>query len=323
MKKVAIVCGGYSSEKDISLKSGQTIYQHLDKDLFEPYIVFITRSEWSVIIDSKHIPINKADFSFSEGGTQTFFDFAYITIHGTPGEDGKLQGYFDIIQLPYSNSGVMASSLTFNKWACNQFLKSFKIPIAENFHIKKGEKIYTEKIISKTGLPCFVKPNDGGSSFGISLVKEENNLASAIAAAFKEGEEVIVESKLTGRELTCGVYQDLKEIIALPVTEIIAHGDFFDYQAKYEGSSDEVTPAKIDDDIRLKVQEVTQYIYRLFQLKGFARVDYILVNDTPAVIEVNSVPGMSPASIIPQQVKADQKELKTVLTSVITSCLDN
>lgn len=322
MKKIAIICGGYSSEKEISLKSGQTIYNHLDRSLFEPYLVFFTRDEWLVLLEDQKYPLDRKDFSFSMEGQSIRFDLAYITIHGTPGEDGKLQGYFDMIRMPYANSGVLASSLSFNKWACNQFLKSFGVPIAESFHLKKGEKINPDEILNKTGLPCFVKPNDGGSSFGITKVKEAEHLANAITTAFQEGEEVIIESQLVGRELTCGVYKDGKSTIALPVTEIIAHGEFFDYHAKYEGSSDEITPADVASDIVQKIHETSTLIYRLLQLKGFARIDFILVEQTPHVIEVNTTPGMSPASIIPQQVKADHKDLKDVLTSVINTCME-
>lgn len=321
MRKVAIICGGYSSESEISKKSALTLYNHLDKNAFDPYIVEMDRLNWQVKHDNQFFPIDKNDFSFEKNGQKEKFDFVYITIHGTPGEDGKLQGYFDMLKVPYVNSGVMASSLTFNKWACNQFLKSFGIPIAESYHLKLTEKYTVDGIVEKVGLPCFVKPNDGGSSYGITKVKKQEEIERAIQLAFQEGEEVIIEAFLDGPEITCGVYRDKENINALPVTQIVTHNEFFDYKAKYEGLSEEITPAPIEEDLKNRIQLLSKKIYEITQVKCFVRIDYIVVNNTPHVIEVNTTPGMSPASIIPQQVKADGKDLKDVLTQIILTTI--
>lgn len=306
MKKIAVIEGGYSSEKAVSVKSAQTIFDNLDRTKFEPIKVLIDENEWTAYDDLGRYPINKNDFSFTKNGVKFNFDYAYIVIHGTPGEDGKLQGYFDMIGIPYNTSSAAITSLTFQKFHCNQFLKNFGFNVAEAVLIKFGDQPNIDQIIEKVALPCFVKPTDGGSSFGVTKVKAKNNLQLAIKTAFEHGSEVIVEAFLKGRELTNGVYRDSEGIKVLPVTEIISENEFFDYDAKYNGKSDEVTPADISNELTKKIKNLTRSIYSTLGMKGIARVDYIVDdNNTAFVIEINSVPGMSKESIVPQMMEVE------------------
>lgn len=316
-KKVAIICGGYSSESVVSFQSGETIYKHIDQGKYEPYIVQIIRESWSVLIGKEQFPIDKNSFTFTHNGVLHNFDVAFITIHGTPGEDGKLQGYFDTLPLPYINSGVLASALTFNKWACNAFLRSFGFKTAVNIYLYKDQNITTKEVVQKVGIPCFIKPNDSGSSFGITKVNDADQVQNAIHQAFTEGEDVIIESFLDGTEVTCGAYSDGEQIHALLPTEIVAHGDFFDFEAKYEGTSDEITPARITDAQKQKVQSLTKKIFKLLGLKGITRIDYILIDNEYYLIEVNTTPGMSAASIVPQQMEAMGSSKKELFDAVL------
>ena len=314
MKKIAVIEGGYSSEKAVSVKSAQTVFDNLDRTKFEPIRVLIDENEWTAYDDLGRYPINKNDFSFTKNGVKFNFDYAYIVIHGTPGEDGKLQGYFDMIGIPYNTSSAAITSLTFQKFHCNQFLKNFGVNVAEAVLIKAGDQPNIDQIIEKVALPCFVKPTDGGSSFGVTKVKAKNNLQLAIKTAFEHGSEVIVEAFLKGRELTNGVYRDSEGVKVLPVTEIISENEFFDYDAKYNGKSDEVTPANISDELTTKIKNLTHSIYSTLGMKGIARIDYIVdSNEIPFVIEINSVPGMSKESIVPQMINKDKLELKRLL----------
>lgn len=317
-KKVAVVYGGYSSESKISQKSGGVIYEHLDRNLYEPYLVEITENSWHVHINGGVSPIDKNKFTFIEKDEARGFDLAFITIHGTPGEDGKLQAYFDLVGLPYINSTCLAAALSFNKWACNSFLRAFGIATAKAILIRNGETPNPIEIADELGFPCFVKPNDGGSSFGVSKVKNLMEMPGAIAAAFEEGSEVVIESAITGREITCGVFFNGTTVVALPPTEIISENEFFDYQAKYEGKSKEITPAEIPAEWTKTIQNTTKDIYRRLGLRGMARVDYIVTPEgIPNLIEVNTNPGMSAASIVPQQIKAAGLDLTKTLTEVI------
>ena len=242
-KNIAIVAGGDSSEIVISLKSADGIYSFIDKDKYNLYIAIVKRDEWAVILPSgEHTPIDKNDFSFKENGVTRHFDFAYITIHGTPGEDGRLQGYFDMIGMPYSSCGMLVSALTFNKYVCNHYLKDFGVKIAASIHLFKGETITDEEVVTRLGLPIFVKPNDGGSSFGVTKVKEVSAIQPAIAKAFGEGREVILESFIDGTEVTCGCYKVEGKEVVFPLTEVVTDNEFFDFDAKYNGQVDEITP---------------------------------------------------------------------------------
>lgn len=321
-RKVAVVYGGYSSEANISQKSAGTIYESLDRSLFIPYLVEITRTSWHVHHEGGVFPIDKNKFTFFKDDEVVAFDAAYIIIHGTPGEDGKLQAYFDMVGLPYANSNAFGAALTFNKWACNSFLRAFGINTAKAILIRKGETPNPIEIADELGFPCFVKPNDGGSSYGVTKVKTLMEMPDAIAHAFEEGDEVVIESFLAGREVTCGLYHDGKTLHALPITELIPEGEYFDYDAKYEGKSQEITPAEIPNEWVKNIQDTSKSIYRRLGLKGIARVDYI-VNDegTIYLIEVNTNPGFTTASIVPQQIRANGQEVSKVLTEVIDSVL--
>lgn len=319
-KKIAIVFGGYSSEYKISEKSARVIFEHVDRELFEPYMVEITRKSWHVNLKGGGVsPIDKNKFTFLNEEVEIGFDGVFITIHGTPGEDGKLQSYFDMIGLKYINSGVFGSALTFNKWACNSFLRAFGVATAKAILIRKGEAPNPIEIADEIGFPCFIKPNGAGSSFGVSKVKTLMQMPEAIAKAFEEDDEVVVESFISGREITCGLYFDGNEIIPLPPTEIISQNEFFDYGAKYNGESQEVTPAAISPEWTTAIQNTSKSIYRRLGLKGFARIDFMMTEEgSPFLIEVNTTPGFSEQSIVPQQIRAAGKDIKSVLSQLIS-----
>ena len=314
MKKVAVIEGGYSSEKAISIKSAQTVYINLDRTSFAPTRVLIDENEWTAYDDEGRYPIDKNDFSFIKNNLKEQFEYAFIVIHGTPGEDGKLQGYLDMVGVPYNTSSSAITALTFQKFHCNQFLKSFAINVPEAVLIKPEDEINEKQILKKVSLPCFVKPTDGGSSFGITKVKKENDFLSAIIAAFKHGTEVVVEENIEGREVTCGVYRDKEGIKALPVTEIISENEYFDYDAKYNGKSKEITPADLDDKMTSKIKYTTKEIYGILGMNGIVRIDYIISKGNKTyLIEINSVPGMSKESIIPQMIESNNIAIKDLL----------
>ena len=310
MKKVAVIEGGYSKEKAISIKSAKTVFDNLDRTKFFPTRVLIDEKEWTAYDDEGRYPIDKNDFSFIKKGQKETFEHAFIVIHGTPGEDGKLQGYLDMLGIPYNTSSAAITALTFQKFHCNQFLKNFGINVPEAVLIKPEEIIHEEKTLKKVGLPCFVKPTDGGSSFGVTKVKKESEFLPAIKEAFNHGSEVIVEENIVGREVTCGVFRNSEGIHALPITEIISENEYFDYDAKYNGKSKEITPADLDEEMTNRIKALTKEIYGILAMRGIVRMDYIINKDeVPFLIEINSVPGMSKESIIPQMAKVDNIEL--------------
>ncbi len=328
-KIVAIVCGGDSSEHDVSLRSAQGIESFLDKERFEVFIVELKGLVWEAhLADGKRVPVSREDFSFKVGRRTVHPDFAYITIHGTPGEDGILQGYFDLIRMPYSTSGVLIEAMTFNKFTLNQYLKGFGVSVSESLVVRQGnEDLVTDsEIIDHIGLPCFVKPNAGGSSFGVSKVKTLEQLRPAIRKAMDESDEVMVEAFMPGTELTCGCYKVTGKEVVFPVTEVVTHNEFFDYDAKYNGSVDEITPARIGDDLRDRVQALTSAIYDILGCSGIIRIDYIVTTvkdedgrerDRINMLEINTTPGMTATSFIPQQVRAAGLDIKDVLTEII------
>ena len=318
-KKIAIIAGGDSSEIVISLKSAEGLYSFIDKDIYDLYIATIKKGEWNVrLADGEQVPIDKNDFSFLEKGQKQHFDFAYITIHGTPGEDGRLQAYFDMIDMPYSSCGMLASTITFNKFVCNQYLHNFGVKIAKSIHLFKGQEVSNEEVVQRLGLPVFVKPNDGGSSFGVTKVKNESDIQPAIEKAFKEGKEVVIESFISGTEVTCGCYKTDKVTRLLPITEVVTENEFFDFDAKYNGQVKEITPARISQELTEKVQSETSRIYDILGAKGLIRVDYIIPEDgEPVLLEINTTPGMTATSFIPQQVRAAGLDIKDVMTEII------
>jgi len=323
LTKVAIVTGGYSSEAEISIQSASTIKDNLSADKYTTYLVIVTKNEWFVQLDNQKTSINKEDFSFELNGKTENFDCAFIAIHGTPGEDGKMQAYFDMINLPYSGSNHLASAITFNKWTCNSILKSLGIPVADSIILRKGESISAEAIVNQLSLPVFIKPNDGGSSFGISKAKKNEEIQAAIKNAFEEGDEVIIEQFIEGTEVTNGVFRNSdNEIHPLPVTEIVTENEFFDYDAKYKGESREITPARISDDLTQKIQEITAFIYQKINLGGVARIDYLIKDNIPHVIEINTIPGMSQESIVPKMAKVEGIGLSELYEAIIKEGLN-
>jgi len=302
-KNIAILRGGDSSEIIVSIKSAAVVFEHIYTNIYRPFIVHIEAHKWLLIEGENEYPINKDDFSCSIDGEKIIFDGAFMAIHGTPGEDGKLQAYFDLLDIPYTCSGTFEASLTFNKGMCNALLKQYDIPSAKAILINKGDPIDTLKYETQLSLPCFVKPNRAGSSFGISKVKNSSEWNKAIEGAFIHDDQVIIESFVDGTEVTCGIIENGKEIIALPLTEIVTENDFFDYEAKYEGKSQEITPARVSASEKEQVQTISKRIYRLLKLKGMVRMDYIIEQGKAYLIEINTVPGLSEESIIPQQAK--------------------
>ncbi len=318
-KTIAIVWGGYSSEKKVSEKSAQGIYSFLDKEKYTAHKVMIDKENWEVEFQGKTYPINKNDFSFTANGWSTKFDFACITIHGTPGEDGLLQGYFDMLGIPYSNCGVLASSLTFNKFACNHFMQDFGFTVADSILLRMNDKANPDEVVERLGLPVFVKPNVGGSSFATTKVKEKESIQKAVEEAFGEAPEVLIEGFISGTEVTCGCYKNEKEIVVLPVTEVVTTNEFFDYDAKYNGQVEEITPARISDTLTNKIQQLTKKIYKLIDAKGFIRADFIISENQPILLEINTTPGMTATSFIPQQVAAAGLSITDVISEIIES----
>jgi len=324
-KKIAIVAGGYSSEFVVSLKSAQGVRSFIDPERYEVYIVLLTKDQWFVQWDEKtEIPVDKNDFSFIQSGEKIHFDFAYITIHGTPGENGPLQGYFDMMGIPYSSCGVLASALTFNKYFCNQFLRNFGVKTAESVYLRKGEPWDSATVQSELGLPVFVKPNDSGSSFGVTKVTSADRLQEAITNAFKEGTDVIVERFMPGTEVTCGCYKIKNKTTVFPITEVVSKNEFFDFDAKYNPNSvEEITPARISGRLTEEIQGLTSKIYDCIGAKGIIRIDYIISPEEEIkMLEVNTVPGMTAASFIPQQIKAAGLNIGDVFTKIIENELN-
>ena len=321
MKKrtIAIIAGGDSSELPVSLRSAQGIYSFIDKERYNLYIVEMQGKRWEVVLPSgEKAPIDRNDFSFIENGEKKNFDFAYITIHGTPGENGILQGYFDLIDIPYSSCNVLVSAMTFNKFTCNQYLKGFGIRVSESMILRKGFEILDEEVINKVGLPCFIKPNAGGSSFGVTKVKTKEEIQPAIEKAFGESDEVMIEAFMQGTEITCGCYKTKDKEVVFPITEVVTSNEFFDYDAKYNGQVDEITPARIPEETAERVRLLTSAIYDILGCEGIIRIDYIITEGEKVnLLEINTTPGMTATSFIPQQVRAAGLDIKDVMTDII------
>ncbi|MGM9718337.1 MAG: D-alanine--D-alanine ligase [Prevotella sp.] len=328
-KKIAIVCGGDSSEHDVSLRSAQGLYSFFDKDRYEVFIVAIKGLDWNVDLgDGTTSKIDLNDFSFMNNGQKTFFDYAYITIHGTPGENGILQGYFELIGIPYSTSGVLVEAMTFDKFVLNQYLRGYGVTVADSLLIRKGyeEVVSDDEVEERIGMPCFVKPAADGSSFGVSKVKNKDQLAPAIRKAMLESSDVMVESFIEGTEISIGCYKTREKTVVFPATEVVTSNEFFDYDAKYNGQVKEITPARINDDTARRVAELTSHIYDILHCNGIIRIDYIISNgkgkdgqevDKINLLEINTTPGMTLTSFIPQQVKAAGLKMSDVLTDIV------
>jgi D-alanine-D-alanine ligase len=325
MKKViAIVAGGDSSEWEVSLRSAAGLNSFIDGDKYTKYIVTIVGKKWQVELpDGGHLPIDKNDFSFVLDNQKVTFDFAYITIHGTPGENGILQGYFRLIGLPFSCCDVLQAALTFDKYACNNYLKSFGFKVAESIVLRPCETIDNTTVANKIGFPCFIKPSVGGSSFGVTKVKTIDQIQPAIAKAFAEGDEVMIEAFLSGTEVTCGMYKTKTKSVIFPITEVVTTNEFFDYDAKYNGQVDEITPARLSDELTQAIKDTTERIYTILHAKGIIRVDYIISPDgTINLLEVNTTPGMTATSFIPQQIRAAGLDIKDVMNDIIENELN-
>jgi D-alanine-D-alanine ligase len=321
---IAVIAGGDSSEIVVSLKSASNLFNSINTSKFIPWIVRMEGKNWSVIKAGEKIAdINKSDFSFNYNNQKINFDFAYITIHGTPGEDGILQGYFELLKVPYSTCGIHSSSLTFNKWYCNKFLKNFDIKLADSIRITKGEIINPDEIIEKLKLPLFIKPNAGGSSFGITKVKNKSEIKPAILKAFEESDEALIEEFIEGTEFTCGLVKLKNKELVFPVTEVLTKNEFFDFDAKYTvGAAEEITPARLPKHLFKKCQDLSSRIYSLCDCSGIVRIDYILKNEEFFFLEINTTPGMTETSFIPQQIEAMGLTLKDVISDIIDEGLN-
>lgn len=316
---IAIVAGGYSGEYAVSLRSAQGIASWIDPELFEVYTILIEREGWSALVGNERVPVDRATFGFAYAGRSIRPDYAYITIHGTPGENGLLQGYLDMLRIPYNTGGVLCESLTFNKFVCNRYLDSLsEVRIAGARRLHPDMPIVPEELVGELGLPLFVKPNVGGSSVATSRVNTLEELMPAIERALEESSDVLLESFIDGTEVTCGCYILDGQVIALPVTEVVTDNAFFDFDAKYNGQVEEITPARISDELTRTIQALTRKIYRYTDARGIIRVDYIIQADgIPTLLEVNTTPGMTPTSFIPQQVAAAGLEMRGLLTQII------
>lgn len=321
-KNIAIIMGGYSSEYEISLKSGQVVYETLDASKYNAYRIHVFKHKWVYVNDlDEEFPVNRHDFSVDIDGNSIQFDCVFNAIHGSPGEDGFMQGYFELLNIPQTSCGMYQAALTFNKRDCLSALKPYGIKTAESYFVNLGDAIDEDAIVKKVGLPCFVKANRAGSSFGITKVYKQDELQNALNVAFKEDDEVIIESYLDGVEVSVGVITYKGEVTVLPITEIVSDNDFFDYKAKYLGESQEITPARIDETQANKVRSLAKKVYEVLKLKGFSRSEYIFKNGIPHLLEVNTVPGLTEASILPQQAKAAGISMSDLFENAIEEAL--
>lgn len=322
-KKIALITGGYSGESVISYLSASTIEKNLDPEKWEYYKIDINPAGWNYLSpDGDKFPVDKNDFSISVDGKKIHFDAVLVSLHGTPGEDGKLQGYFDTLGLPYSSCDTATSALTFNKRYTVAVAAFAGINVAKSLHLFKDNPLSPAQVLQALKLPVFVKPNNGGSSIGMSKVNKAEDLQAALDKAFKEDDQVLVEEFIKGRELTIGVFKHKGQVITLPITEIIAKNEFFDYEAKYQGASDEITPAQVDESVAEKIRDVAGKAYSVFNCKGIVRIDFIYdtETETPYMLEINTVPGQSAASLVPQQVQAMGWSLQQFYTALIEEC---
>ena len=321
-KNIAIVMGGYSSEVEISLKSGEVVFNSLDANKYALYKVYILKEKWVVIHNKKEYQIIKDDFSVIIDEEHIQFDCVFNAIHGDPGENGVLIAYFDLIGMNHTSAPFYQMALAFNKRDTLSVVKEYGIPTATSFYMHQRDEIVTDRIIKKVGLPCFVKPNRAGSSFGISKVYKEENLKVAIEKAYQEDEEILIESFLDGTEISVGVIEYQGKLTVLPITEIVSENDFFDYEAKYEGKSEEITPARISATEKEKVGRLATKVYQVLNMKGFSRSEFIIVDGEPHFLEINTVPGMTMESLLPQQAKEASISLADLFDNAIQMALN-
>lgn len=325
MRKIAIICGGDSSEHDVSMRSGAGLYSFFDKERYDVKLVETRGLEWNVhLADGIMAPIDRNDFTYMENGEKKNFDYVYITIHGAPGENGVLQGYFELLGIPYSTCGVLVEALTFDKFALNNYLRAFGVNVADSVLIRKTDKqrLSNADVVARLGLPCFVKPSADGSSYGVSKVKSVDEMDAALELAFSESDEVMMEGFLDGTELSQGCFKTKTQSVVLPATEVVTDNEFFDYDAKYNGQVDEITPARIAADTAERVAAETSRIYDILHCNGIIRVDYIISKDVDGsdkinMLEINTTPGMTATSFIPQQVRAAGLDISKVLSDIV------
>ncbi|WP_405562206.1 D-alanine--D-alanine ligase [Polaribacter sp. Asnod6-C07] len=321
-KNIAIIMGGYSSEVNISLVSGNVVYKHLDKEKYNAFRVHILKDKWVALDDNdKEYKINKNDFSFVLANETITFSCVFNAIHGAPGENGMLLGYLELLNIPHTSAPFYQMALTFNKRDCLSVVKEYGIKTAISVYLNKGDVIDTDAIIEKVGLPCFIKPNNAGSSYGISKAYNKEEILKGIDVAYKEDNSILIESFLNGTEVSVGVIEYKNEIKVLPITEIVSENDFFDYEAKYEGKSQEITPARISSKEKSRVEVVAKKVYKALNMSGFSRSEYIFVDGEPHFLEMNTVPGMTEESILPQQAKAAGISLKELFDNSIEMTL--
>jgi D-alanine-D-alanine ligase len=323
MKNIAIIMGGYSSEYQISLKSGNVVYQNLDKIKYKGYRIHVFKEKWVYVDDNeKEFPVDKNDFSILLNGEKIKFDCVFNAIHGTPGEDGLMQAYFELLGIKQTSCDYYQAALTFNKRDLLSVLKPYGIKTATSFYLNQGDLIDVDDIIKTVGLPCFVKPNKSGSSFGISKVHQKEDFLAAIHNAYQEDDEIIIESFLDGTEVSVGVINYKGEVIVLPITEIVSENDFFDYEAKYLGKSQEITPARLTHEVEKRVREIAKRVYELLKMSGFSRSEYILVDGEPHMLEMNTIPGLTNESLIPQQAREAGISLEDLFSNAIELALN-
>jgi D-alanine-D-alanine ligase len=323
-KNIAIVAGGDSGEYEVSIKSGQQLLDQIDKSVYAPVLIHIKGTEWVAEVNGESVPIDKNDFSVTSKGEKIKFDCVLIGIHGTPGEDGRLQSYFELMNLPYTTCGVLSSSLTFNKYACKHYLIPYGIHTAKARLFHKNDSIDAVELVHILGLPCFVKPNNGGSSCGVSKISTQEEMVPAIRKALEHDTEIIVEEYIQGTEITCGVMKTSNRSIVFPIAEIVSKKEFFDYEAKYtSGLADEIIPARIPEKIRLDCERTSSMIYDKLFCRGVVRIDYIIRDEKLYFLEVNTVPGMTKASIIPRMIVAAGLTMTNVLTNLIEDAIKN
>lgn len=321
-KNIAIVMGGYSSEVNISLKSGSVVYHHLDRKKYTPFRVHILKEKWVALDDfDNEYPINKDNFSFLMNEKSIQFEAVFNAIHGNPGENGVLLAYFDLIGIKHTSAPFYQMALTFNKRDTLSVVRQYGIQTAKSVFLNRGDAIYLDEIIEKVGLPCFVKPNNAGSSYGISKAYAKDDILPAIEKAYKEDAAILIESFLDGTEVSVGVIQYKNELKVLPITEIVSENDFFDYEAKYEGKSQEITPARISSEVQKRVEEVAKKVYSVLNMSGFSRSEFILVNNEPYFLEMNTVPGLTEKSILPQQANEAGISLQELFDNAIQMAL--
>ena len=318
MRNIAVLAGGYTSERHISINSGNQIFDSLDKTLYNCFFIEVNSDGMFCVYEGKNYLVNMNDFSFMLKNKKIEFDYAYITLHGSPGEDGKIQGWLELLNIPYSACNVFSSSVSFNKNACKKMLEDTGVYLAQSVALVNGDNFSVDEVIEKTGLPCFVKPNTAGSSYGVTKVYDKNKLIDAVNLAALEDNVIIVEEFIEGTEVSCGVLKTSDTELVFPVTEIVTINDYFDTQAKYDPSlTQEITPARIPDTETMQVQKFSSMIYDLLNCKGIVRIDYIIRQGKPYFLELNSIPGMSAESIVPKQIRTIGKTLTDILTLII------